>query len=1000
MRAHQQIPGLLAALIAMSAAAQTPYPELTIQDVAWSEGTHHYAVSNSILSPGTPNLPATISGTADAEFVSATSVHLAPGFHAGALSGNGRFRARIDQALGQVADLIIIPQEPYSYIADNIVHVHKWEKLEVGLRLPQDYQEAIERFFEHYYAHSSDPDIATPGNVSPAHDLNPFADDSLQLLITLVDPTSSVRYKWGFYMKEAKWTSTSALSGLSEDFADPLHPYHVRFRVAPDTEGMWQFTITLNAPHTTTSANVPLTAALSTGFNFYCDPPLAENKGPLSVNPVNRQMLKTSTGEPFFALGTNLNPTPVGTGWNNPASYQMRRGSFENMVQSLQMLAGSGGNFFRTWLYNKSFAAEHVNLGVYDRYRDGLSCNNVPIVRGNGQYQAWAFDQIMDLARELGIYTQLTVVAYPPITNYESWGWHNDPYLNSFVMPRDPSTNLLDLKRYFYLDGNPANKTTGPMYYWKRYYKYLMARWGYSVNLAIIEPFQEIDQMLTYSTVDLTNAQDNANCQENKILWPEDPALPGVLDEWLTDIAQYVRGDNEIGSPESSALEEKDKLFLISYAGGPGWSHSNQALVDNYYRPFANPEVDLLDAHLGFHPDYTLDGGEPDGFMNATFLNVEGFRSRFPSLNSPSSARKPFNQGEHNHYSKSWAGDLEGFFHNYDVSFHNELWTSAFTGKFAAGTSWIWKRVYWLPNPPTPPNDNFNEFQQNNFSNTIPGQNLLDIGFDEPVIVPNRRLHHHFKPLADLLNLPSIRDIGFFDDDFAAYKFFDDNNQNLLQSFYLKNSANNTAIGWVHNRYASVMNNFYLTSTEQNFLGCIPPNAQSQILTLPGFDDTQEYYVTWFPTRWNMSDLPPDSEDPLPDADNDPSTITLDLTGRFGGTVANYLDTLRSDYAFLITPLPFVKSLRLPIDNEANDTESDWDFGLFPNPTRGMLHLRLPSDGVKSVRILDVAGRTTYQRIGISGSNLICSLDELAKGLYLVHVGDGVNTKTKKLILH
>lgn len=98
MRTQRHTPGLLAALITMSVTAQTPYPELTIQDVAWTEGTHHYAVSNRILSPGASSLPVDISGTADAEFVSATSVRLAPGFHAGGFNGGGRFRARIDQA--------------------------------------------------------------------------------------------------------------------------------------------------------------------------------------------------------------------------------------------------------------------------------------------------------------------------------------------------------------------------------------------------------------------------------------------------------------------------------------------------------------------------------------------------------------------------------------------------------------------------------------------------------------------------------------------------------------------------------------------------------------------------------------------------------------------------------------------------------------------------------------------------------------------------------------
>ncbi|MFN3874767.1 MAG: hypothetical protein ACK4L7_02500 [Flavobacteriales bacterium] len=112
--------------------AQTPYPELTIQDVTWMEGTHHYAATNKILSPAMASLPTEIGAGADVEFVSATEVRLLPGFHAGGFNSQGRFHAHIDQGLGQPADLVVISpapdgSSPYGSIEDNVVHVHKWE---------------------------------------------------------------------------------------------------------------------------------------------------------------------------------------------------------------------------------------------------------------------------------------------------------------------------------------------------------------------------------------------------------------------------------------------------------------------------------------------------------------------------------------------------------------------------------------------------------------------------------------------------------------------------------------------------------------------------------------------------------------------------------------------------------------------------------------------------------------------------------------------------------
>jgi hypothetical protein len=207
-----RIIGLATVLLHMAtASAQTPYPELTIQDVSWMEGTHHYVVTNTILSPATQELPTEVGASADVEFVSATEVRLLPGFHAGGFNNQGQFHARIDQGLGDPADLVIISpapdgSSPYGSIEDNVVHVHKWEKVEVGLRLPQEYEDAIDRFFVAYYPLASSGDFtAAPTAPDATHDLNPYADDSLQLVMTLTRPDGLQSMKWGFFMREGKW---------------------------------------------------------------------------------------------------------------------------------------------------------------------------------------------------------------------------------------------------------------------------------------------------------------------------------------------------------------------------------------------------------------------------------------------------------------------------------------------------------------------------------------------------------------------------------------------------------------------------------------------------------------------------------------------------------------------------------------------------------------------------------------------------------------------------
>lgn len=1004
--------------------AQTLYPELTIQDVSWMGGTHHYAVTNSILSPATPERPTEIRASADVEFVSATEVRLLPGFHAGAFNSQGQFHARIDQGLGQPADLVIISpapdgSSPYGSIEDNVVHVHKWEKVEVGLRLPQEYQDAIDRFFEHYYPYNYPPhlpgnpntNVAEPGNVDPLHDLNPYADDSLQVVMKLTKPDGSKTYKWGFFMQENDWENSDPEAKLVLDPNDPLNPYNIHFRFAPDSEGPWSFTISVKAPFTTRSDGSPILDVFYDGYTLYCVPPKADNKGYLSVNPNNHRTLRFDTDEPFIGLGTNFAGPPEGP----PGSVigVIRYAYLDTLLQAFSALSSVGGNYARIFMGRGMFATEWHNLGVYDRYITS-ECFSPPQV-GNCQTQSWAFDRLMDHARANGIYLQVCVDPYPPIIAYENQAWHSQAYYKHFLHPnRDQSSGRFNMKNFFYSyqgNANPDDPQSlklmdeGVFYYWKRKYKYIMSRWGYSVNIAALEPFNELDQMLTYYEMDLRFSQGiedqyYSTCPPNRRLWPRDETLKPVIKSWITDLAEYVRGSTTEEDLVDSPLGESKKLFLLSYA-------SNDPNDIAHYLPSTSSAVDLLDVHMGLGPKLQ----EPDPLLNDLYKvderifqgysNAQALWQNFPTVNAALSERRPFNHGEFNHYTKfvipSWSNDVEKIFHNYDVSFHNELWSSVFSGKFAAGTSWHWPRVFWWRGTlPVPPNDVANQFQfslSQQFSNSAGDENGLLVNNDIK-LVRNNRLYHHFRPLADLLNRPSVVDLGIFIGNFTPKEFFDaSETPNPVECYYLQNDLS-TAIGWVHNRNASVAKSFYVRSgpLQHNFLGCTAPSSTS--ITLSGFYSSHPHYVTWFPTRNGATGLPPD----IQQMSTSSGDLVIDLSGYFNGIADNYLDTLHSDYAFVITPQSFIKSLHQ--QNAEVTPTAAWDFELYPNPTRDMLTLRFDNDAIKDVAIFDVAGRCVAKYTLVSSALLQIPTNRLANGAYWVQVIVGENIKTKKLIIN
>ena len=112
---------------------QTTFPDLRIYGVDWSTGDHPYQVPQHISSPGLPGETTTVRQEAQAEFRSAQSVHLTPGFHAGELLGAGQFHAHIAPADIPVEDLLIIAPDPTTHLIDGMLQVEQWEKLELGV---------------------------------------------------------------------------------------------------------------------------------------------------------------------------------------------------------------------------------------------------------------------------------------------------------------------------------------------------------------------------------------------------------------------------------------------------------------------------------------------------------------------------------------------------------------------------------------------------------------------------------------------------------------------------------------------------------------------------------------------------------------------------------------------------------------------------------------------------------------------------------------------------
>ena len=295
---------------------------------------------------------------------------------------------------------------------------------------------------------------------------------------------------------------------------------------------------------------------------------------------------------------------------------------------------------------------------------------------------------------------------------------------------------------------------------------------------------------------------------------------------------------------------------------------------------------------------------------------------------------------------------------------------------------------------PRPPFDSSNGEQIGLFSPDPGATNTLDLGFAIQIV--NRPVHHHFKPLADLLSHPSWTELSFFDNELVTGALYDSDtvNTNLLECYYLIRADGDAAIGWVHNRKASSMSNFYIKNSAptQNFFGCEAPSATA--LLIPGLMPSTEYHITWFPTWANSTVCLLDTVW----MSNASGELFLDLSSApLGDTIQYFTDTLHADYAFVVTLDDFVKSRSA--DQPVSPIVEGWDFVVFPNPTRENVFLRFADDTPKEIVLFDISGRPVLMLAGVTSSTPHLASGELAKGPYFVRVSNGTNSRTKKLII-
>lgn len=229
--------------------------------------------------------------------------------------------------------------------------------------------------------------------------------------------------------------------------SSPTSSWEARF--TPREVGVYSYTFELK--------RLGLLASTSSTGEFSVE--ASDGKGFLS--PSSNWTFRFDNGEHFRGVGLNIGWE--GRTWDNPASIF----TYEHY---LSKLSASGANFIRTWMCQWNLPLEWQTVSQTNRYNHRTAYFHPQAIR--------RMDQFVELSMANGIYVMLCLEVHGSIVGDE---WNDSPYNSA---NGGPCTNRAD---FF---SNEAAKAK-----FKNRLRYLVARWGYSPNIAMWELFNEIDNV-------------------------------------------------------------------------------------------------------------------------------------------------------------------------------------------------------------------------------------------------------------------------------------------------------------------------------------------------------------------------------------------------------------------------------------------------------------------------------------------------------------------------
>lgn len=263
------------------------------------------------------------------------------------------------------------------------------------------------------------------------------------------------------------------------------------------------------------------------------------SKKPGFLHPNNLWTFRFDNGELFRAVGENVC-------WES-RSFEDPKWTYDYLLPTLSK---NKANFFRTWMCPWNLPLEWQKVNSTKRYSNTTQYFNPGGIK--------RMDELIHLVDSLHLYMMLTL-------DMNSGNWPNSPYNIKNGGP------IKEWKDFF------TSKTAMDKY--KNKLRYLVARWGYSTNIAAWEFFNEIDN--------------GAFTPGDSILIPH-----ANITNWHDEMARYLKDIDPYHHMVTTSISHRDiaglnSIAYIDFNQKHIYKHTEKipAIYGDYIKTYGKPYV-------------------------------------------------------------------------------------------------------------------------------------------------------------------------------------------------------------------------------------------------------------------------------------------------------------------------------------------------------------------------------------------------------------------------